>query len=859
MKKNYLLSALFLSSLVLTGCSNSNTSNSSNSSNSSGSTTNYNNDTTPFVMSSAEVDGVFNPFYSTNVADSNVISLTQIGMLTNDKQGNIAYGENEATVVLDYAQESNNGVEDVDLKTTYYFVLKNDILFSNGSPLTMKDVLFNLYTYLDPVYSGSSTIYSTDIVGLSEYRTGKEGKDEQDRFESQFQIEATARIDDLKAALQEIDDEHDESLTSDQIYSYLASKSSSGVYEHVAEDFQKLLSLFKEMLETDFTNAKGSATDYSFKNEDGGTLKNVFTTDVEAFLYSEGYIQFNKKGQGSFTCDLASDYKEVRSWTSEQAINAVYNHKMSDPTGVSEVIDYWSAGSDLDTYLVNQAKSKYFEDLKNSGKRQFPNISGIKFVNKDEAVTVNGKTYEACGTHYNADGSVNKDYNEVLSITINNVDPKAIWNFSFGVAPMYYYSDAEHIKAFDYESNFGVEYGNSEFYENVVNSPDKVGVPVGAGPYVAANSNGGTENVTSGSFRNNNVIYYERNDKFLLGKPLIKYLRYQIVPTSRMVDVLTTGAVDFTQPNCKPEIVRQLNNLSSQGIGSTSIETAGYGFIGINAAKVPSVNVRRAIMHAIDIQETVTYYGDSASPVYRSMSRSSWAYPKEAGLYYDYDSTGKTSEDLVIDAGYTKGGDGIYQLNGDKLEYTFTIAGAETDHPAYNALLHASEILNEHGFKITVTNDSNALSKLSIGALTVWAAAWGSTIDPDMYQVYHWDSKATSTLNWGYNAIRKNAGGKYDFEENLIKNELSPKIDAARKTLNENTRKSIYSECLDLVMDLAVELPTYQRDDLFAYNKNKLDESTFTKESDRSSYNGLLSKIWEVGYVGNNNDFSNRK
>ena len=27
------------------------------------------------------------------------------------------------------------------------------------------------------------------------------------------------------------------------------------------------------MLETDFTNAKGSATDYSFKNEDGGTLK----------------------------------------------------------------------------------------------------------------------------------------------------------------------------------------------------------------------------------------------------------------------------------------------------------------------------------------------------------------------------------------------------------------------------------------------------------------------------------------------------------------------------------------------------------------------------------------------------------
>ena len=32
------------------------------------------------------------------------------------------------------------------------------------------------------------------------------------------------------------------------------------------------------------------------------------------------------------------------------------------------------------------------------------------------------------------------------------------------------------------------------------------------------------------------------------------------------------------------------------------------------------------------------------------------------------------------------------------------------------------------------------------------------------------------------------------------------------------------------------------------YNKNVLDESTMTPVSERSPYNGLLSRIWELNY-----------
>ena len=42
-------------------------------------------------------------------------------------------------------------------------------------------------------------------------------------------------------------------------------------------------------------------------------------------------------------------------------------------------------------------------------------------------------------------------------------------------------------------------------------------------------------------------------------------------------------------------------------------------------------------------------------------------------------------------------------------------------------------------------------------------------------------------------------------------------------------------------MQLAVELPTYQRKDLFAYNANKIDAKTFNQ--DTSSYKGLTSDM----------------
>jgi peptide/nickel transport system substrate-binding protein len=253
-------------------------------------------------------------------------------------------------------------------------------------------------------------------------------------------------------------------------------------------------------------------------------------------------------------------------------------------------------------------------------------------------------------------------------------------------------------------------------------------------------------------------------------------------------------------------------------------------------------------MHAVNAHLAVEYYAGYSFDIYRPMTRASWAYPKDTDKdkqYYSFDETGAISEQLVKDAGYTKNADGIYQKGNDICKYVFTIAGDTTDHPAYNSLKLAADILNKHGFDIEVKTDINALSKLNNGDLTVWAAAWGAGVDPDMYQVYHIDSSAGSTANWGYRAIKKNAGGKYDTELDLVKR-LSDIIDAARETLDEKARKEYYAQALELVMDLAVELPTYQRSDLFAYNSNIIDTSTLVPAEELTPYNGPMNRIWEV-------------
>ncbi|MBR2329773.1 MAG: hypothetical protein IKA40_00850, partial [Clostridia bacterium] len=103
---------------------------------------------------------------------------------------------------------------------------------------------------------------------------------------------------------------------------------------------------------------------------------------------------------------------------------------------------------------------------------------------------------------------------------------------------------------------------------------------------------------------------------------------------------------------------------------------------------------------------------------------------------------------------------------------------------------------------------------------------------------------ATSIKNWGYDEIFKDEN-QFGDEQRTI-NLLSEKIEQAREITAQDERASIYHDALDLIMELAVELPTYQRNDLVVYNKTIIDPATLNQ--DPSWMSGVIDKLWEVNY-----------
>ena len=827
-------------------------------------------ETRAFVMAIGATDGNFSPFFATAQYDVQVTELTQISMLTANEKGKIAYGENEPTVVLDmketlYEDKAGTVVSqsgNMNGKSVYELVIKNGIKFSDGSDLTIKDVLFNLYVYLDPVYFGSSTIYSTDIIGLAKYRTQDPllDDDADNDILSSFEADAQSRINSLME--------------------YIEKGNIVGTTEaQLNADINTLQELFLDEVTSDWTSIYGTLDDYTKeytftsnwevyylneglisilydlqeggnrverKDKDGkylttlddtyedGTPKTDYREEMEAALSDEERISKLIAENDGFTRKEALDYIER-----ETAIKTVYESKVKKESNLpllSIFTEGWATASNFRDKIAKQLMSDYFENSRVDGELKVPNISGITTY---KTSTFNGKNLG--------------EPHDVLKVEINGVDPKAIWNLAFQVAPAYYYSGK--FNSVDYrdidiaKNQFGVCFGNSDFFDKVLNDPAKSSCPVGAGTYQACSSSGTPTTKGDAFHPGNKFSYYTRNNYFeTVGKGIsnakIKYVRYREIEDSQLVNTLKSGEVDYGEPSCTND---NLDALKGSKLSSKTPKSSGYGYVGINPHYIPDINVRRAIIKAMNIGNAVSFYSEENSdPIYRPMSTANWVYDyiKNDGPYYTPQYNPATIKAELQSKGWDFSS-GVGKKDGYTLKYTFTIAGNSTDHPAYLMFSEAAKILNKAGFDISVTTDVNALKSLATGALTVWAAAYTSPIDPDLYQVYHKDSKATSVKNWGYDDIKQNTKGLYTYEKGVLE-DLSDLIMEARQTTSEQERGGMYKDALDLIMELAIQLPTYQRNDLVVYNRVLLDSNTLNGRP--TAYAGVLNRIWEVNY-----------
>ena len=73
---------------------------------------------------------------------------------------------------FEVAMRHNLAVERVmndDGTVDYNITLRDDVVFSDGTPMTIDDVIFDMYVLSDPTYDGASTFYTLPIEGMDEY------------------------------------------------------------------------------------------------------------------------------------------------------------------------------------------------------------------------------------------------------------------------------------------------------------------------------------------------------------------------------------------------------------------------------------------------------------------------------------------------------------------------------------------------------------------------------------------------------------------------------------------------------------------------------------------------------------------
>ena len=687
------------------------------------------------VLAETGFEGKFSPFFAASASDQDVIDLTQLVLLGADRKGEMILngieGETREYNGTDYTYYGTSDcvvTENDDGTVTYDIKLRDDLKFSDGEPVTIDDVIFSMYVFLDPTYDGSVTMYSTPIVGLEEYRN------------------SMSTLSKLIAEAGEDNTDYT-NFTEEQQKAFWDAVNDGGV-----KFAQEIVDYMMANGATDVTSA---AAGWGFDLPDGADAKAFFLAIGEQYDWS--FSAMEAESAGSALSELIPEDVYAYSTTGVNVGNAVAN------------------------------------------------VAGIVKTG---------------------------DYS--MTLTTSELSTTMIYQLQMPIAPLHYYGDES---LYDYDNNsFGFVKGDLSGVRS------KTSAPLGGGMFTFSKYSDG-------------VVYLDANPDYFNGAPKVAHVNMKETQEADKITGVQAGTIDISDPSYSLEVADQIADINGvEGEDGPVITTRlkdyrGYGYIALSAKNVnvggdpasqASKDLRKAIMTVIAAYRDEgidSYYGDTATVINYPMSNTSWAAPSVTDdgyqIAYSTDVDGNEiytsdmkSEDKYAAAlqaalgyfeaaGYTvENGQITAAPAGAKMEYQVNIgASGNGDHPSFQTLTNAAAALKTIGFTLTVNDMANAsdlFASYQSGAAEGWVAAWQSTNDPDMFQLYH-SQGATNyyTIN------------DADLDELIM---------AARQTTDQEARKAMYKEAMEIILDWGVELPVYQRSEATIFSTERVNIDTIAKD-----------------------------
>ena len=456
-----------------------------------------------------------------------------------------------------------------------------------------------------------------------------------------------------------------------------------------------------------------------------------------------------------------------------------------------------------------------------------------------------------------------------MTVTMSKIDAVAIYQLGISIAPLHYYGDKA---LFDYDNNsFGFPKGDLSSVRA------KTTQPMGAGPYKFIKFENGTVN-------------FEANENYFQGAPKTKYVNFlECISDDDKLNGVTTGTIDITDPSMSSDTADAIVTANSNGeltgdkVTTDLVNNLGYGYIGMNSVVMSvggepssqaSKDLRKAFGTILSVYRDVaidSYYGERASVINYPISDTSWAAPRPSDDGYkvafstdvngnDIYTSDMSAEDkyaaaktaalgYLEAAGYTVAdGKGTAAPDGAKMEYEVWIpADGKGDHPSFMILTLAKDALAEIGMTLTIkdlTNSADLWTALEAQQVAMWAAACGATDHPVIFQVYYSDVADAGSATDGQNPLGGSAQGGSNYMYCIADPELDQLIMDARATTDQTYRKAMYKACLDIIIDWAVEIPVYQRQNAIIFSSERVNMDTVTP--DITTFYGWLSEVQNI-------------
>ena len=735
---------------------------------------------TPLVVGYAPFSSKFSPFFSETAYDQDVWVMTQLGLLTSDRTGAIIYKGIEGETI-DY-----NGTD-----YTYYGPADLEVT-ENADGTVYYD-----FTLRDDLKFSDGEPLTIDDVIFSMYVLCDPTYEGNSTLYAQpiegmeaYRSGMSARQELILAAGPDGYTANDY-YTEDQYNTFWAAFNAAGV--KFAQEILDYLVAAGANAETDSVAAK--AANWGFTLADDATVEDFWAAIVEKYGY-----------------DLSDD--GINAEKASSSISELLTAELGDRAGE------FSAG-------VQTGESA-------------ANISGIQKTG---------------------------DYS--MRIVMTKVDAVAIYQLGVTIAPMHYYGDKS---LYDYDNNsFGFPKGDLSSVRA------KTTQPMGAGPYKFVKFENGT-------------VYFEANESYFQGAPKTKYVNFkECISDDDKLNGVTTGTIDITDPSMSSDTAEAIVAANSNGeltgdkVTTDLVNNLGYGYIGMNAVVMSvggdpssqaSKDLRKAFGTILSVYRDVaidSYYGERASVINYPISDTSWAAPRPSDDGYkvafstdvegnDIYTSDMSAEDkyaaaktaalgYLEAAGYTVADGKVTAApEGAKMEYEVWIpADGKGDHPSFMILTLAKDALAEIGMTLTIkdlTNSADLWTAVEAQQVAMWAAAWGATVDPDMYQIYYSDVADAGSATSGQNPLGGSKQGGSNYMYCIADPELDQLIMDARATTDQTYRKAMYKACLDIVIDWAVEIPVYQRQNCIIFSSERVNMDTVTP--DITTFYGWLSEVQNV-------------